>query len=200
MAAFGGGKTRKKYCSMKCMDRGRRRRINEDARSMGVDCYRIWLALLRKATPETSTSTGSCSLGTTGWRYAHMFRYRWSMARILIEQHFGDTGRAALRDYLDRATVKRWRVPRASLGINPKRSDEEGLDLPDLKAVQIEAARSLDRPKCVFSLTYGLDEIKHRGIGYDLDVRLAVHDWTGLYDFSGWHPVANKFPSAKRIW
>jgi hypothetical protein len=27
-----------------------------------------------------------------------------------------------------------------------------------------------------------------------------VHDWTGLYDFSEWHPIANSVPSAKRLW
>ncbi|MGY3235644.1 hypothetical protein ACVWZ4_003816 [Bradyrhizobium sp. USDA 4472] len=45
MDAFGGGKTRKKYCSVKCKDRSRKKRINDDARSMGAECYRIWLAL-----------------------------------------------------------------------------------------------------------------------------------------------------------
>jgi hypothetical protein len=50
-----------------------------------------------------------------------MFRYRWSQARKVITEHFPD-GQDALERYLDRPTVKRWRVPTASLGIKTKRS------------------------------------------------------------------------------
>ena len=73
MDAFGGGKTRKKYCSAKCKDRSRRKRINQDARSMGADCYRIWLAL-PKGEARDQYVDWIMYLGTTGWRYAHMFR------------------------------------------------------------------------------------------------------------------------------
>ncbi|MCK1485920.1 hypothetical protein IVB25_25305 [Bradyrhizobium sp. 193] len=123
MDAVGGGKTRKKYCSMKCKDKSRKRRINGDARSMGADCYRIWLALPRGEARDQYVDW-LMFLGTTGWRYAYMFRYRWSWARKVIIQHFGefDEGPEALKRYLDRPFVKRWRVPRASLGIKAKRT------------------------------------------------------------------------------
>ena len=90
---------------------------------MGADCYRIWLAL-RKGEARDQYVDWIMFLGTTGWRYAYMFRYRWSQARDVIINHFGefDGGREALERYLDRPSVKRWVVPRASLGINPKRS------------------------------------------------------------------------------
>ncbi|MCK1491296.1 hypothetical protein IVB14_12935 [Bradyrhizobium sp. 180] len=123
MDAFGGGKTRKKYCSMKCKDRNRRRNINADARAMGRECHRIWLAL-PKGEARDQYVDWIMFLGTTGWRYAYMFRYRWSPAREVIVHHFGefDEGPEALRAYLERPTVKRWRVPRASIGIKAKRS------------------------------------------------------------------------------
>ena len=42
----------------------------------------------------------------------------------MIIQHFGEEqeGQGALERYLDRPTVKRWRVPSASLGIKAKRT------------------------------------------------------------------------------
>jgi len=122
MDAFGGGKTRKKYCSIKCKDRNRKKRINQDARSMGADCYRIWLAL-PKGDARDQYVDWIMYLGTTGWRYAHMFRYRWSQARTVITEHFAD-GKAALERYLDRPTVNRWRVPTASLGIKARRKPD----------------------------------------------------------------------------
>jgi hypothetical protein len=126
MDAFGGGKTRKKYCSPKCKDRSRRKRINQDARAMGAECYRIWLALQGDHDAREQYVEWLMLLGTTAWRYAHMFRYRYSQARTVIIRQFGEAdereGQAALEGYLDRPTVKRWRVPSASLGIKTKRT------------------------------------------------------------------------------
>jgi hypothetical protein len=118
MDALGGGKTRKRYCSPKCKDKSRRRRINQDVQSMGATCYRIWLALPKGSEAREQYVDWIMYLGTTGWRYAYMFRYRWSQARTVVIKHFeeelgSDEGKAALTRYLERPTVKRWRVPSA---------------------------------------------------------------------------------------
>lgn len=88
--AHGGGKTRRKYCGQKCKNRARWKRINEDAQAMGADCYRVWLALNGDDKAREQYVEWIMLLGTTGWKYAHMFQYRFSQARTVIVRHFGD--------------------------------------------------------------------------------------------------------------
>lgn len=126
----GGGKTKSRWCMPRCKDRGRRSRNTLEVKRMGKECYEVWKSLRGDREAQEQYVQWIMFLADKGWRWSWMFKHRYSMARNVIEQHYGefDEGPKVLGALIARPTVARWKMPTATRGITGKPNREQHED------------------------------------------------------------------------